>query len=584
MDTRIACIASLMRTNHRIRVFVALELALLVVLFFSSDLTTTVRSNFEERFPKSPILFDIFEMAFYEVVVHLFKYLGNILQYACEYEIEVFVSHYLFQNTQDACISDFLKTKPEEHYTSFLIRKKAFVKFTSLLIFAMPMNLFSVAYETTMIVSSRRNSFFATCLSGVMLILIYLVILLRAVLHRHKLRNVYNQRKIEKNRFGRQIFDAFEAIKADSREDSVLKLFNTKLSILSRDEFRYLAVSEVYRFVVRFSVLVLKIPFILLKILDPDSINLRMIISRINVLNKSLLSLRNDCFMLMEYWNEFNVSSAQRHTATKPFRLIHCIAARNMCLVKKHEISPRAIASAFVKDGTGSNQNVYGKCDAGANNSQTADHDMHHLLDAYLAQNNIQITTFQKACFLIPAAKKTLILGGAGSGKSLILKAVLGIHQCEGQIAFDDCEISQTSPESIFHNMSYLSQCQYIFNKSISFNILYGTGISIDEAVKSLRFFGLLDYFRQFRNGLGTIVGDKSSGLSNGQKQFICFCRCILKRCNVYLLDEPSNFLDDSSEELIYSVINNLKGKTVIVASSFASRSKDFDAVITINK
>lgn len=596
MDVRIACLVDLVKLSSGFKIAIVLELFLLASIIVNSNFYILARSSFEKEFSESSTLVGIFEIAFYDISTHLLKYLNNMLQYMCEYETEAFISHRLLQNTQDTSVDEFLKSRPEEHYTEFLTRKEAFTKLTSILVFSIPMNLFFVMHETYKIVSSRGDSFKVTVLSAITLILIYSALFFKAIFHRHKLRRKYNQRKVEKNKSCRHILDAFEVIKADSREDCAIECFREKLLALSREELKYLVLSEVYRFIMRFSVLALKVLFILLRILGSSRIGLREIILRINFLNRSLLALRNDCFMLMEYWNESCFLPAHPRSGSRPFKLNHSISVKDVHLIKEGKSDLKDVDFALNKDETENSKGVHSKdvCEgvekfARPQNRLAAErHDFDSSLCDPLVecfnQKDVQDTKLYKMNFSIPAGKKTLILGPAGSGKSLILKVILGIHQYRGHIAFDNCELNQVSPESMFCNMSYLSQCQYVFNKSISFNILYGTGLNFEEAIKRLRFFGLFGYFSQFKNGFNTIVGGKSCGLSNGQKQFICFCRCILKECSVYLLDEPSSFLDAEAERLIYSAIRCLRDKTVIVSSKFGSQAKDFDTIIKINK
>lgn len=598
MDVRITCLANLVSSSRKFKMFIILELVLMVSKIVISNLSIFARTSFEKKFPEFPILFDIFEIAFYDVSTHLLEYLNNVLQYMCEYHTEVFISHRLLQNAQDTSVDEFLRSKAEEHYTEFLIRKEAFKKFTSLLIFSIPMNSFSVVYEIYRVASSKGNNFEVAVLSTFALAFAYSIILLKAVFHRRELRRRYNRKKIEKNRSCRHILDTFETVKAGLREDCVFKTFSAKLSALSWEELRYLLISEIYRFIMRFSVLALKLPFIFLKMLGASSINLREIILRINILNRNLLALRNDCFLLLEYWSESYFQPPYKLSGFKPFKLDRCIVARDMHLISRGATDPKNTDTTSTKVVIHADPHVGSKqaCDEIIENPTgfedckavekcgyggMASHLCHFSIGNFI--QSVQNTALHGVSFTIPANRKTLIFGPAGSGKSLILKTILRIHKYRGQFILDDCEINQMVPKSIFCNVSYLSQCQYIFNKSISFNILYGTGLGLGEAEKKLRFFELVDYFSQFENGFDTIVGDRSCGLSNGQKQFICFCRCILKECDVYLFDEPSNFLDCKSEKLVYSVISHLKDKTVIVASNSGSRAGDFDTVIKIN-
>lgn len=126
------------------------------------------------------------------------------------------------------------------------------------------------------------------------------------------------------------------------------------------------------------------------------------------------------------------------------------------------------------------------------------------------------------------------VIGMVGSGKSSFLSAILGeINLTEGQIKLNG-------------NISYASQEAWVFGASVRQNILFGQPYERQRYQKVTKACALLRDFQQFPQGDLTIVGERGSSLSGGQKARINLARALYRQSDIYLLDDPlsavSNF------------------------------------------
>lgn len=190
---------------------------------------------------------------------------------------------------------------------------------------------------------------------------------------------------------------------------------------------------------------------------------------------------------------------------------------------------------------------------------------------------------FENLNLQIKGNKKTGIIGPIGSGKSSLLKILVGAVKYTGDVYVDGQNLKDHTYESIVKNIAYISQHPKLFNKTIMYNLNYGTKYSDKEVIKKLDDMGLLSFFNNFPDGLNTKVGKEGSFLSGGQKQFVALLRSILQNKPILLLDEPTSSLDTKSRNIFMDIIKKLHNKTIIVSTHDPQISKIFDRIIDID-
>lgn len=176
------------------------------------------------------------------------------------------------------------------------------------------------------------------------------------------------------------------------------------------------------------------------------------------------------------------------------------------------------------------------------------------------------------------------LIGPIGSGKTSMLKMLAGIIDYQGEILIDNQNLKNCSYESIVANIAYIPQHPKLFNKSVYYNINYGSSYTKNQIIAKLNKLGLGSFINSLTNKLDTISGKEGSKLSGGQRQFIFLIRSIIQNKKIFLLDEPSSSLDSKNKEIFISLINNIKNKTIIISTHDDQILPLFNRVINIGK
>jgi subfamily B ATP-binding cassette protein MsbA len=164
--------------------------------------------------------------------------------------------------------------------------------------------------------------------------------------------------------------------------------------------------------------------------------------------------------------------------------------------------------------------------------------------------------------------EKIAIVGAAGSGKTTLINLILRFYDVQtGSIKIDGEDIKNISIRSLRDNIAFVSQDIILFDDTIKKNILIGNPSATDEeAVIASKNAAAHSFVTNQDLGYDTIIGERGSNLSGGQKQFISIARAMLKNAPILLLDEATSSLDLKSEKIVQEGLESLaKGRTSIV-------------------
>lgn len=187
----------------------------------------------------------------------------------------------------------------------------------------------------------------------------------------------------------------------------------------------------------------------------------------------------------------------------------------------------------------------------------------------------------------IPGNQMTAIVGPSGAGKSTLIDILMGLNLPErGRVFVDNKPLKGGVVLSLRQSISYVPQDPFLFNASIRDNLLMvKPEASENEIWKALEFAMAEQFVKDLPQGLDTVIGDRGTKISGGERQRLVLARAILKQPSVLILDEATSALDTSNENKIKESIERLKGKmTIIVIAHRLSTIRSADQVIVLEK
>mgnify|MGYP003385109950 CR=1 FL=1 len=197
------------------------------------------------------------------------------------------------------------------------------------------------------------------------------------------------------------------------------------------------------------------------------------------------------------------------------------------------------------------------------------------------------IDALSEVSFSISSGEKVAFIGRIGSGKSSIEKLLLGLYEpTDGSILLDGTDIRQVDPVDLRRNVGYAPQDVNLFFGSVRDNIVMGSPFADDTAVlKAAGIAGVTEFVNRHPAGFDLPVGERGEGLSGGQRQSIAVARALLLDPPVLILDEPTNAMDNSTEEQFKSkLMNELEGKTLLLVTHKASLLSLVDRIIVMDQ
>lgn len=177
----------------------------------------------------------------------------------------------------------------------------------------------------------------------------------------------------------------------------------------------------------------------------------------------------------------------------------------------------------------------------------------------------------QKGNFTANAGEVTAVIGPSGEGKTTLIRTLLGLlYPATGSAQIKTTEglyarISSGTREFI----SYVPQGNTVFAGTIAENLRMVKKNATDEEIREvLEMACAYDFVKKLPKGMETVVGEKGSGLSEGQAQRLAIARALLKNAPVLILDEATSALDIETEErVLRNIMKKDRDRTCIVTT-----------------
>ena len=177
------------------------------------------------------------------------------------------------------------------------------------------------------------------------------------------------------------------------------------------------------------------------------------------------------------------------------------------------------------------------------------------------------------------------LVGKSGSGKSTILDLISGLNICSsGKILIDEKNLYSYDKKSFLEKIGYVDSNINLFPYSIKKNVkIFSPDCDDKELLDAYKFANLDNNLIDIEEENLTFEAHEGSTFSSGQKQRICIARAMIKKPKIIILDEATNYLDDTNEINILENLKRLKYKnTILFATHKKSILKYFDRVFYI--
>ena len=168
----------------------------------------------------------------------------------------------------------------------------------------------------------------------------------------------------------------------------------------------------------------------------------------------------------------------------------------------------------------------------------------------------------------LDAGETLAIVGPTGGGKSTIAKLITRFYDPDtGSVEIDGHDLRKVSISSLRRQLGVVPQEAFLFAGTVRDNVGFARPEATDDEVwEALRASGMNDLVESLPRGLDTIVHERGSSLSAGERQLMALARAFLARPRVLVLDEATSNLDLQSEARIEQALDALlEGRTAII-------------------
>jgi ATP-binding cassette, subfamily B, multidrug efflux pump len=177
------------------------------------------------------------------------------------------------------------------------------------------------------------------------------------------------------------------------------------------------------------------------------------------------------------------------------------------------------------------------------------------------------------------------IVGPTGAGKTTMANLIPRFYDVSaGSVTIDGIDVRRVSARSLRAQIGIVLQDSFLFSDSVLNNIRYGRpGATDEEVVAAARMAHADSFIERLPDGYHTILGERGSGLSLGQRQLLAIARAALARPRVLILDEATSSVDTRTERLIQRALEDLlRGRTSFVIAHRLSTIRHADQVLAI--
>lgn len=195
------------------------------------------------------------------------------------------------------------------------------------------------------------------------------------------------------------------------------------------------------------------------------------------------------------------------------------------------------------------------------------------------------IKVLNNISFEIRPGETVALVGPSGAGKTTISSLIPRFYDpVSGEIFYQEHNVKSLSPLDLRSNISFVQQDPQVFSISIEDNIRYAKpDASRAQVEQACKVANLSELIEKLPEGLDTLVGERGTKLSGGEKQRLAIARAVLKNPALLILDEATSSLDSENESLVQAALDELiQERSCLVIAHRLSTVQHADKVLVL--
>lgn len=187
--------------------------------------------------------------------------------------------------------------------------------------------------------------------------------------------------------------------------------------------------------------------------------------------------------------------------------------------------------------------------------------------------------------FTIKPGEKIAIVGPTGAGKSSLIRLLCRLYEAtKGQVLVDGVDVRDLPQAELRQHVGVILQDGFLFAGDVKGNIALGEDYSLAQIQEAAAQMNVASFIEQLPEGYDTVLRERGTNLSGGQKQLLAFARAAIRNPRILVLDEATANLDVGTEAMIQEALDRLLvDRTAIIIAHRLSTIRNVDRILVLN-